>query len=225
MKILLLASMILLTIFAYISCGVAAENADTGIKISNMIKQVDGNDKQVQLIYNIVTPKIIHYDFILALDSSGSFGEKSTQSKAVVRDIPRFLSKLPIYYPDAYFNISVVSWDDNIDFAYDKRRGYVNINKKIPLPYELAPLENVTSNFAELGVLYKNKQTESTDYSVPIQASLDILNNPENAPTDPLHTKRFIVLVTGNGEYKPCSSDLINETRKEKIGILNAFIT
>lgn len=218
MKNHLLASIILLTIFAYISHGVGAENADTGIKITNIIK-VDDNNKQAQLIYNIVTPKIIHYDFVLALDSSGSFEEKSTQLEAVKRDIPRFLSKIPIYYPDAYFNISIISWDDNIDFAYDKRRGYVNINKKIPLPYELTPLENITKDFNKFNGIYKSDQTETTDYSVPIKASLDILNNPENAPRDPLHTRRFIVLVTGNGEYKPCDPNLINETLKEKIGI------
>ena len=218
MKNLCTTGLILVAILnIYILCGAAAINNDTGIKISNEMTQID--EKQVQMLYKIVTPKIIHYDFVLALDSSGSFGEKSTQHKAVLRDVPRFLSKITKYYPDAYFNISLISWDNNIDFAYDKKLGYVEINKIEPVPYKLSPLENVTKNFNEFNVLYKNKQTEGTDYSVPIKASLDIFNTPENMPKDPLHTMRFIVMVTGNGEYTPCNPDLLQEASNGKIGI------
>lgn len=210
---------LVITLNIYIICGVAAENSDTGIIINNTITPIEGKDKEVQMIYKIKTPRIIHYDFVLALDSSGSFSEKSTQKKAVLRDIPRFLSKIQTYYPDAYFNISIISWDDNIDFAFDKQKGYVKLNKKMPLAYKFAPLENITKNFNEFETLYKTRQTEITDYSVPIKASLEIFKTPENAPRDPLHTMRFIVLVTGNGEYTPCNSDLLNETHHEDIGI------
>jgi hypothetical protein len=61
------------------------------------------------MVYNIKTPMIIHYDFVLALDSSGSFEETIKQREDVIRDIPRFLGKIKDSYPDAYINISVIS--------------------------------------------------------------------------------------------------------------------
>jgi hypothetical protein len=202
------------------SCVIAgfSSDNDTEINITNEIISIPG-ENQVQMLYTIKTPRIIHYDFVLALDSSGSFGEKSTQTKAVLHDIPKFLNNLSQYYEGAIFNITIVSWDDNIDFSYDKEIGFTSLDKNEPLVSKLAPIENVTKDLYKLPRLYKNKQTERTDFSVPIKASLDVFNNPENNPRDPLHTRQFIVLVTGDGEYKPAPSDLLKEARDKKIGI------
>jgi hypothetical protein len=217
-KNFLVTSFILIAILnIYVSCGTAAINNDTGIKISNEINRI--GDNQYQMSYKIVTPKIIHYDFVLALDSSGSFGETGTQYEAVLRDVPEFLRTIAGKYPDAYFNMSIISWDDNIDFLYDKKNGYVSINKNEPLTAKLAPIDNITKDLEELGVLYKSKQTEGTAFSVPIKASLDIFKTPENSPRDVLHTKRFILMVTGNGEFAPCSDDLLIEASDRGIEI------
>jgi len=217
----IIGGLILITILTlYVSSGMADKSNDTAteISITNEIIPIN-EEKKFQMIYTITTPKIVHYNFVLALDSSGSFKETSTQTKAVLRDIPKFLNNLPKLYPDAIFNISLVGWDDNIDFAYDKKLGFISLNDNEPRSHKLASLENATNDIKKLPVFFKCNQTENTDFSVPIKASLDIFRNPENRPKDPLHTRQFIVLVTGNGEYKPASSDLLNEARDNKIDI------
>jgi hypothetical protein len=196
--------------------GLSSDN-DTGVKISNEIIQL--GPKQAQMIYTIQTPKVIHYDFILALDSSGSFKIDKKQYDAIIRDVPKFLEKIPGLYPDAYFNMSIISWDDDIDFYYDKDRKYVNINSNVPFEAKLTPVRNITDNINRFEDYYKSSQTEYTDFSVPIKASIDIFNAPENKPKDTYGTKRFILLVTGNGEFTPCNSDLIREANAKNYDI------
>jgi len=155
----------------------------------------------------------------LALDSSGSFKIDKKQYEAVIRDVPKFLEKIPRIYPDAYFNMSIISWNDNIDFYYDKERKYVNSNSDVPLEAKLTPLRNVTTDINRFVTYCKSSQTEYTDFSVPIRASIDIFNTPENKPKDTYGTKRFILLVTGNGEFTPCNPDLIREANAKNYDI------
>jgi hypothetical protein len=195
----------------YVTLGVAgfSPDNDTGINISNEIIELGG--MQAQMVYTIQTPPIVHYDFVLALDSSGSFKIDKDQYDAVIRDVPLFLEKIPGLYPDANFNMSVVSWDDNIDSYYDNGKKFVTIDSNVPLKAKLAPIRNVTNDIKKLEKYYKSSQTEYTDFSVPIRASIDILDVPENKPKNTYGTKRFILLVTGNGEYTPCNPDLLRE--------------
>ncbi len=58
--------------------------------------------------------------FILALDSSASlkFSKESEQAWAIIEAVPNFIEKTISKYPNKNFNISIVSWDNDTDFAY-----------------------------------------------------------------------------------------------------------
>jgi hypothetical protein len=87
------------------------------------------------------------------------------------------------------------------------------------LDAKLTPIENVSKEMNKLEAYYKCNATEQTDLTVPIRASLEILGNPENLPKDKYGTRRFILLVTGNGEFKPCSSELLTKANQDDDGI------
>lgn len=213
----IIACIILVNFYVPLCIASISNNSETGVEIINEITMLDSS--HAQMIYTIKTPKIIHYDFILALDSSGSFGETITQHEAIVKDIPAFLNNVQRLYPDAFINISIVSWDDNIDFVYDEKGKFLEKNNLEPLKIKLAPIENVTNEIEKFNTLYKCGPTEQTDFSVPIRASLDILGDPENAPKDKYGSRRFILLVTGNGEFKPCVTELVKEANEKYDGI------
>lgn len=188
--------------------GVAKVDGETGVKISNYINMLL-DEKKVQMVYKIETPPVIYYDFILALDSSGSFGGSKAQYDSIISDIPKFLEKIPKNYPDATFNVSIISWDDDIDFAYDKQNKF---NNSDPLKVKLAPINDIINESKKLNDHYICSQSEQTDLSVPIKASLDILNAPGNIlnDKDSYGRKQFMMIVTGDGEFKPATSDLLN---------------
>jgi hypothetical protein len=194
--------------------GVAELSTDgsTGVNISNFINYFEDKNNKVQMEYRIGAPKIIHYDFILALDSSGSFAETKSQRETILREIPKFLEEIPKYYPDAYINVSIISWDDNIDFVYDKENKFNNID---PLKVILAPISDVTNETKKsLDIYYKCGSSEQTDLSVPVKTSLDILK--ANVPKNAYGTRQFVMLITGNGEFKSCSPDLLKEAQTKE---------
>lgn len=187
----------------------------TGIKMSNDI-YTNLDQYEADLNYDIITPKVLHYDFVLALDSSGSLDDSKVQCDAVVEAVPEFLGEVPMQYPEAYFNISIISWDNDIDFAYDKINRYTVINKNEPLKTNLASIEQIINDSGNFKDEFHCEETETTDLSVPIKASLDILNLEanHNSPNYFYYTKRFVILVTGNGEFSRCNPDLIKAINK-----------
>jgi len=215
-KGLMSISMILFLIFMISNVVIADEQIQnkTNVVIKN---EIYGSSSNPELVYNIKTPKIIDYDFILALDSSGSIAEKNLQKKAILDAVPIFIEKIPKNYPDANFNISVLSWDDDIDFAYDANSGF-NTNGTTDVK-----LVDINKAILDINTNFKNKfktlETEITDFSIPIGASLDILGSEKNRPNNYHKNRRFIILVTGGSEFKPATDDLIRKAQEKRYNI------
>jgi hypothetical protein len=192
----------------------------------SIIKMNDGST----LDYFIKTPIVDSFEFVLALDSSGSLGkgnnEDETQKKAIEKAVPMFLQYIKQNYSSSKFKISIVSWDDNVDFAIG---GYNNSNpidekynsenivaKMIPLDDVINITDNIFNN------AFITSEYEQTDLSTAIKTSLKVINNTPYSKYD--RVLRFVILVTGNGEFNRCNEDLINMANKNRYGIYSIGI-
>ncbi len=187
----------------------------------SIIKMNDGTT----LNYFIKTPIVDSYEFVLALDSSGSFGkgydEDETQRKAVLDAVSLFLNHIQKNYSSSKFKISVVSWDNNIDFAIG---GYNNSNPTLEkyhpdsINAKMIPLEdiiNISDNM--LSESFICSEYEQTDLSTAIKTSLDIINQTPYSKYE--RVLRFVILVTGNGEFSRCNEELIKVANKNRYHI------
>lgn len=220
----ILAVIIALCLCSIINSGYSQESKEiqvlqkgTDIKIT---KSVEGAiSAPIMIKYKITTPKVDEFDFVLALDSSGSFGVGgdlySTQKKAVLEAIPRFIKEMRnnSEYTANDFKISIIGWNDKIDFAYG------DLNNRIPANANLVAVENITSDIDILMDQYECDEEAFTNISIPIKASLDILDEKNNPINPSKRTSRFIILVTGRSEFAKAQQKFINEVRKKNYPI------
>ncbi|HOO51369.1 MAG TPA: hypothetical protein PLK94_08800 [Alphaproteobacteria bacterium] len=164
-------------------------------------KTLDGTDGYPKLIYKITAPKVDYFEFVLALDSSGSIG-LGPHKNAVLSAVPNFIEGISGRYPNRNFKVSIISWDNDTDFAYG------NFANKDPKYAKLIDVENASQDIKDnLVKYYTCDEEEYTDLSKPVEASLDVFDtNPLNHYS---RTRRFIILVVGEGEFSRCRSDLI----------------
>lgn len=209
----------------------------TGVKI---IKTIGGNDGQPIITYEIITPPVDDFEYVIALDSSGSLGKggNADQGDAVIYAIPRFINNIldnqikDKKYQNKNFNISLISWDDNIDFAYS------NFGNKDPKEAKLVPIKTAKNDIERYGTFdkildlgdenenlgkflgkYYVGEKEGTNLSLAIEASLEILNKTNNPININKRTHRFVILVTGATEFTKCSPALIRVARESNIPI------
>jgi hypothetical protein len=184
----------------------------------------------LKLKYDIETPPVNDFDFVLALDSSGSMAtsEESDQSIAVAKAVPDFINETRDMYKNMkYINMSIISWNDKIDFAYSgpaqkdsQISGFDNKDPRKAYPVQVKDVPNDLASSHVFGLI-NNKQykyycnpSSHTNLSVAIKASMDILNNSNNSIDLYRRPVKFIILVTGESEYERCSDDLIRTARK-----------
>lgn len=216
----ILAVIIALCLLSIINSGNGQENKETQVLQKGtdvtITKSVEGaKAAPITIKYKITTPKVDEFDFVLALDSSGSFGVGgdlfSTQKKAVLEAIPKFIKAIRnnSEYSANDFKISIIGWNDKIDFAYG------DLNNKIPANANLVAVENITSDIDKLMDQYECDEEAFTNISIPIKASLDILDEKNNPINTNKRTSRFIILVTGRSEFAKAQQRFINEVRKK----------
>lgn len=95
---------------------ISANDTVTNVSVN---KTIIGTSDKPRLVFEIITPEVDYFDFVLALDSSGSFGLGGNPDfgKAVAGAVLPFLEETKRKYPNKTFRVSIVSWDDDIDFA------------------------------------------------------------------------------------------------------------
>jgi len=183
----------------------------------NVTKATTGIGANLRFKYDIQTPKVDDFYFVLALDSSGSmgYGGNSNEAEAVIYAVPKFLEETVNTYKDRNISISILSWDDDIDFAYseldNKKPGNAQIVK-----IEKAQKEMNNSVFGEIdadGYYYRCGEKDHTNLSKAVASSIEILDN--NSEDYYHRTSKFIILVTGVSEYENCSEDLIELANKK----------
>ena len=187
--------------------------------ITNLIltKSIKGVGDKVEVKYTIKTPKVDNYEFILALDSSGSMGQSGNplMENAIAFAVPKFLNELTEKYPDKRIKISILSWDDDIDFAYGDRFENQNSHNAKLMPIQIAVNDIMTNPVFkendENDYYFKCLEMEYTNISKAIESSLDIF---KTNPTEQYErTSRCILLVIGDGEHNKCSSELLQKAK------------
>lgn len=187
----------------------------------NVTKIVDGEKGYLEFTYKIDIPKVDDFEFILALDSSGSFadGDIMSQANAVRGAVPDFIKKIPERHGDKNFNVTILSWDNDIDFIYPTNESKYPFSSN---KTEKAKLVNVTNAYHDLSAYkvfdknndkyYYTREEEITDLSQPLNSSLDIFERIDVNKFN--RTSRFIILVTGRGEYLPYNPGVLTKAKK-----------
>ena len=186
----------------------------------NTTKITDGKNGYPEFSYRIDVPPVDDFEFILALDSSGSFGDGGDISQAnAVRDaVPEFLKDIPSSYKGKNFKVILMSWDQDIDFLYPlkgSKNPFYNADTNkvglIDVANAVSDIDTFQAFSKDSKQYYYTKEEEISDINLPIKSSNEIferikLNNYNR-------TSRFLILVTGKGEYWPCKLETINKSK------------
>lgn len=181
----------------------------------SLIKNVYGEKNKLKFQYDIITPKVNEFQFVLALDSSGSIGAvgDSQQAKAIIGAVPRFINDTIKENPDKKFKISIISWDDDLDFAYPQNKGMADIDE---LPSKMNEL------FGEIDsprYLFRCSHYEHTNISEAIRNSIEILDSNKPDIYHDINTSKFIIAIVGLSEYYSCKDEFINNSKDKGYNI------
>lgn len=196
-----------------------ARQEDTGVTVKN---SVEGVGSKLRFRYDIKTPKVDDFHFVLALDSSASLknSPKSEQAKAVIDAVPKFINDSIKRYSNKNLNVSILSWDNRTNFAYS------NFDNKNPKNAKLVKIqkaeEDIRNNLVfgpvnDAMYYYRCDDIDGTNLSEAISASIDVLDN--NPPINYHRTQNFIIIVVGESEYTKCSDELISDAREKGYSI------
>jgi hypothetical protein len=187
---------------------------------------------------DIKAPKFrdIKTAIVISIDSSGSLGKggRPEYGENVRQSIPKILDK--INNTMDLSNVSIISWDNDIDFAYASNNTTINRepSKAIMVPISRAKNEiesnrtfGTNPNFIDYlkrcfsistisssdNGLYYCHENESTDLNLGLESARIILNNTIIDRFDA--TRKLILFITARSEFTPCDPNIINRTKKE----------
>lgn len=201
-------------------------------------KTVKGGTSGPLIVLKITAPPVedIKNAIVLALDSSGSFGLGGRPDHGVVvrKAVSNVLNKTAKTYPK--INISILSWDDNIDFAYS------NLTNNEPAYAKMVPIAQADEDFRINHVFipaeeyqflnwwrdenyndisYSCKENESTNLNVGIRGAIDTLdaNYPRGQDKKEETISKSIILITGRSEFTDYIPEIINEAKEKEYKI------
>jgi hypothetical protein len=188
---------------------------DTNTNV-NVTKSVIPIGSRLKFVYDIETPKVDNFYFVLAIDGSGSIATDSEEEEAINYAVPIFINDtLKKYNKDTTIkniNISLLSWDNDVNFNFSNKYDR-NSNETKLIPIRDAP--SVLSKNQIFGPIdnknhkYKPDLLSNTNLSVALKASLDLLNKTGDSAASYSRDSKFIIIVTGESEYDNCTDNLI----------------
>ena len=190
------------------------------------------------IVLKLAAPGIqeIKTGIVIAVDSSGSLGMggRAEYGNNIRESMPKILRNIEEKMPNS--NVSIVSWDDNIDFAYSPILNNKSENAtSVPISQAI---KEITDN--EI-FLYKNiypfsldyfsrlfsskypekyyycKETEATDLNVGLESARAILNKAIQNRLDA--TRKLILFITARSEFSPCKPETVYKAKKENCNI------
>jgi hypothetical protein len=209
-------------------------DSDTNMTV---LKQVNWGEYGPRITLTIKAPSVrdIDANIAIALDSSGSLGlgGRSEYGNNIRKAVPSALRKINEIAPNS--KVSIISWDDNIDFAgwpinntNASNAALIPVSDAIEDIYEkeifMSKAENLSwplDSIAELIWPYNEEyyycyETESTNLSLGLESARTVLNNTFNKGSA---VKKLIILITARSEFIPCNQSIINLARDENCNI------
>jgi hypothetical protein len=214
-------------------------DSDTNMTVS---KQVNWGEYGPRITLTIKAPSVrdIDANIAIALDSSGSLGlgGRSEYGNNIRRAVPFALEEIKNIAPNS--KVSIISWDDNIDFAgwpigntnvsqaalIPVSDAIEDINKKEVFMSKFENLSGPLNHIAEFWPFnelwpfnekyYYCQETESTNLSLGLDSARAVLNNTLNKGDG---IRKLIILITARSEFTPCNQSIINLARDQNCNI------
>jgi hypothetical protein len=179
---------------------ISVKELETNVTIQKSILYNERNSSP-GIMLTVKTPPIDRLDMVIALDSSGSvnlWNEERSMRDGLKYAINNFIKELKNRNIDA--RISIISWDDNIDFAYG------NISNTDVRNASLVQSDQITETILDrIMNNYSCDEEDLTDFNVGLENSILILNNKQNKPKYP-DAFRCIVFLAGRSEFRDCTN-------------------
>ena len=124
---------------------IGSKNVTTNVSVTKYMEANENSNPRIRI--RIETPPVEAADIVIAVDSSGSMnkGGQPIESAVLKEAIPELLSKINKSVKD--LRIGIVSWDNNIDFAYSPfSNNFASSARLVPLNSFV--LSDIDKNFA-----------------------------------------------------------------------------
>jgi hypothetical protein len=199
---------------------------------------------RIALAIKVPSARDIPTNVAIALDSSGSLGWGGRPEygdnirEAMLPSLEKIRDRLD------YSKVSIISWDEDIDFAYG------DLNNTDPSKARLVPtsiaIDDITKNdvfmYKDEGYLqklwayfwgadrpldhYYCRENESTNMSIGLDSARAVLNNTKGTGI-----RKMIILITARSEYEPCDPKIIRLAKNQScniytigIGVINGSL-
>lgn len=205
-------------------------------------KSISGGDHGPRITLKLNAPGIekIRTNVVIALDSSGSLGKggQAEYGENIRKSMPEILKRIEEKMPIS--NVSIISWDNNIDFAYS------NLLNTNPYKCNLVPISQARKEISENEVFLSNNdfrnypiplnyimqfflsrsqpekyyrcdENESTDLNVGLNSSRIVLNKSSPNRLDGI--RKLIIFIAARSEFAGCDQSSINQTKNENCDI------
>ncbi len=208
--------------------------------VSKKVTWID-NGPRITLEINVPSAAKIPTNVAIAIDSSGSLGWGGRSEygdnirEAMLPSLEEIRDRLN------YSKVSIISWDENIDFAY------WDLNNTDPAKACLVPTSIAIDNITENNVFMKKDEgylekvraffwgvdrpktyyycweDESTNLSLGLDSARTVLNNATGNGI-----RKMIILITARSEFEHCDPKIISLAKEQNcdiytigIGVIN----
>ncbi|NPV61731.1 MAG: VWA domain-containing protein [Methanotrichaceae archaeon] len=232
--------------FYALGSNITRKSINTKMKITKIVAS-GSSGPHITLRLSAPPVEEIKTGVVIAVDSSGSLGMggRAEYGENVRQSIPKILEKIEANLSSS--NVSILSWDDDIDFVYPP------VNNNDISSSKMMPISSVRNEVEQLGmfgsdpnwidtvigyiidliqsgginIVYDNAstkddyyiclETESTNLSVGLDAAREILNNTKKNNLD--GTRKLILFITARSEFEPCDESMIIKAKNEHCDI------
>jgi hypothetical protein len=219
--------------FQLVASEIARKDINTNMTVTKSIKS-GAFGPRISIELAAPSVKSLKTSVVIALDSSGSLGKggRTEYGDNIRESMPIILESIEAKMP--FSNVSVVSWDDDIDFAYG------NLNNSDPLKALLMPITIARKEISDNEIFIRNStldqfpfnyiysrgyptkyyycnETESTNLSKGLDSSAVILKKSIQGRFDA--TRKLIILVAGRSEFIPCNKNIIAATKEDHFNV------
>jgi hypothetical protein len=144
-------------------------------------------------------PRYFDKDIVFSIDSSGSM-DLGGYSREIFQAMPKVIEYLSNRNKGERINISILSWDNDVDFVYGDLNNGNDLDNAT-----LMPLNQTKEDLNAIMKNFTSDETEATLFDEGLNNGLKILYNDPNKENP--NTMRFLVLITGRSEFSNWTPD------------------